>query len=202
MEIAVFRHINRGDPTHYVTIAEKYIPPHWTHLTITVVHPETWKKGKPLYGHLAKKLGAKIYRSYKIVINKPLLEQLGLLGYTKPVWIRITEYNPNPPPPPPKPYIQKPTTIHCDGSSYFIVVSANTVNLLREITPGRNLRVTVYLDRKPVTYVKRPAILKTKKTKSQMYKVLLPTSIFGDTLKSGMLVPVRIETTDEPETIW
>lgn len=199
-EIAVFRHINRGTPSHYITVAKKYIPETWRRVTITIAIPDGWKTGKLLYGHLAKELGkATIHNSYKIVINKTLLEQLSALEYRKPVWVRVIEYTPNPPPPPPTPYIQKPITVHCDGSSYFFTMSARTVDYLRELSPGRNLKVTVYLGNNPITYVKKPTRIDSE-TAEQMYKILLPASIFNELVKSGMTVHVRVETTNEPET--
>lgn len=196
--IATFRHITGGHPTHYTTIAKKYIPETIKQVTITIVIPETWKTGKPLHGHLAKTIGkSTIHNSYKIIINKPLVEKLQLQT-GKLVWIRITPFTPNPPPPPPTPYIYKPVRVHCDGSSYFFTISAKTIDTLREITPGRNLRVTTNIGNKTITYIKRP--IKLSDNNEQLYKILLPSSIFEGLIHRGMQIPVKIETTDEDES--
>lgn len=196
--LAVFRHVIRGAPSHYVTVAKRYVPSVWRRVTVTVVVPESWKTGRPLYGHLVKELGATIHNSYKIVINMGLMEQLGLLGRRGPVWVRIMEYTPEPPPPPARPYIQRPATVLYDGASYFLTMSTRAVDLLREVSPGRNLRVTVYVGERPATYVKRP--ITARSGSERMCKILLPAGLFGDTLRGGEVVVVRIETTDEPET--
>lgn len=198
-ETALFRHIVRGT-SYYVTVAKRYIPEGWSRVTVTVVIPDSWKTGRPLYGHLSKELGATIHGSYKIVIDKALLRQLNALDYRKPVWIRATEFTQNPPPPPQKPYIQKPVSIDYDGSSYFFTLSPSTVDLLREIAPGRNLKISVHLGNKVITYVKRPSKIRSSKTSEQIYKVLLPASLFGNLLTPKTVALVRVETTDEEET--
>lgn len=195
-EVALFRTITTGT-SRYVTVAERYLPPGWRDVTITVVNPETWTTGRPLYGHLHKHLGARINNSYKIVINKHLLEQLSLADYKGKVWLRITEQDPNPPPPPPKPYIAKMTTVYCDGSSYFITISESTLNTLKAISPGKRLKITVHAPRAqdPITYIKRPVPI----TGVNIYKVVLPSTLFEGLVRKGETVHVKLETTDELE---
>jgi len=200
-EIAVIRRI-QGTRSYFVTIAQKMLPD--TKCTITVVNPKRYwlEESQDGYGHLVKVIGKSyIYNSIKIVINKELAQSLGLTSSSF-AWIRILPFTESPPPPPPQPYIARLTKIHFDGSSLFFVVSKRQIDLLSEFTPpkyrGSNLYISVMLSGHTIDYIKKPTLVK----KRGYYKVVLPSELFRDRIKSGDTVIIKIFVTNKPEELY
>lgn len=195
--LALFRHIQGGKPSYYITIAEKMMP-QTDKITITLVNPETWKKGRPQYDHIVKKRGkSRIHGSAKLVLNREIVEGLGL-GKGSLVWVQISEYTDSPAPPPEKPYIARPVRIHTDKSSLFFAIAMSQIQYLREITPGDNLHVYVDVNGKVIDYIKHPIVIKNEK----LYKILLPMNLFSGLVHAHEVVNVKLTTTSKPEELF
>jgi len=200
-EIAVIRKI-QGKKSHYITVSQAMLPAS-DRITVTVVARRYWIDGAgDAYVHLAKTVGrSRIYGSVKIVINKEVVEALGILN-EKQAWIRIVPFTEKPQPPPAHPYIAKPTKVHFDGSSLFFVISKQQVETLASFTPpelrGPNLYVSVTASGRTIDYIKRPTLVKNR----NYYKVVLPSELFGDKVRPGDVVLAKIQVTNKPEELY
>lgn len=198
--LALFRHIQSGKPSYYITIAEKLLPVHSANekLTITIVNPETWNTSDIKYAHIVKKKGrSKIHGSVKFIINREIVESLGLRKGDL-VWVKVEPYDENPQPPPRKPYIRRPTRVHSDKSSLFFVMSTSQIDHLRRISGGQNLHVYVNLDGKTIDYIKSPILIKGE----NLYKILLPMTLFSGLIHVHDTIDVKIESTGKPEELF
>jgi len=206
-EIAVIRKI-QGTRSHFITIARKMLPATLeTRFTVTVVNPRKYwlEELHDAYGHLVKSIGkSHIYNSIKIVINKELIQSLGLSpsNSEKFVWLRILPFTETPPPPPSQPYIARLTKVHFDGSSLFFIVSKRQIDLLSEFTPpkyrGSNLYISVLLSGRTIDYIKKPILV----AKRSYYKVVLPSELFKDRIKPGDVVIIKIFVTNKSEELY
>ena len=193
MEVAVFRRLQGGRPSYYITLSARLIPDS-EKLTITVANPKKWNK----HAHIVKDVGkSKIHGSVKIIINKEVVEALAL-EKSSPVWIRVTPYTEKPAPVPKEPYIARPVKIHTDKSSLFFVISRTQIEYLNMVKPGENLHVYVYINGKVIDYIKRPIKVKGE----GLYKILLPRVLFEGLVQPHDTVFVKIKTTNEEEEFF
>lgn len=190
LELAIFRRLQGGRPSFFITIARKLLPENLDSFTLTIVDLDSWRRGKPLFEHVVKRRGRSvIHGSLKVIINKEVVEALGL-EKSKVVWVRVLPYdNNNLPEVPRVPYIAKPVKIHTDRSSLFFVISSSQIEYLRMISPGEKLHVYVHKSGKLIDYIRRPTYMR-----NNICKIILPSSLFQGLIRAHEIIHVRIET--------
>jgi len=200
-ELAVIRKV-QGARSYFVTVPQRALPP-TDKLTITIATKRYWiEDAKDAYAHIAKTVGkSRIYGSVKLVINKEIVQALDISD--RLVWLRILPFTESPPPLPHQPYIARPMRIHFDGSSLFFVISKRQIDMLLNFTPpkyrGSNLYISVVTPQgRTIDYIKKPALVKQR----NYYKVVLPSELFGDKVKPGDTVIIKIFVTNKPEELY
>ncbi|MEM4430030.1 MAG: hypothetical protein QXM08_02590 [Thermofilaceae archaeon] len=208
VEVCLFRTVSYTGLKYVVSVSRKYIPLEWRAVTVTLVKPESWRTGSFVYGHLRKVLDGGAGGSYVMVVNKPLVEYLGLGERGGLVWLRIVEYTDNPPPPPPKPYVRRRFSVSFNGSTYFFTLSQGVYRALREYSPpgsGENLLVQVWSRGRTLSFVGKPVQVKTAAGNYTYYKVKLPTSTMPDLEEivkaEGGVLDIRVELTTAQEEV-
>ena len=195
-ELALFRKLQGGRASYFITISRRLLPDTDT-VTLTIVR---WGK-EPKYEHVVKKIGrAAIHGSAKISINKEIIEDLGL-SKGSVVWVRILPFMEKPPGPPKIPYIAKPVKVHTDKSSLFFTISKTQIDYIREtgLASGDNLHIYVTTPAGTVIdYIKKPILVK----RDNIYKVILPMKLFYGLIHVHDTIHVKIMVTEKPESLF
>lgn len=199
--IAVIRKLTRTQNTHYITITKKYFTEPWRKkLLLTIIPLETWRtKPEPIY--LLKKPSGTIHNSYKITINKPIVDTYSL--HNKEIWIRITEKTTPPPPPPPKPYLEITVPLQRNNGSLFFTISSTTLEKLyyaSNTEKNKELEITLVDYNK--TFTKKPSLSRRTTAKTIMYKITIPHKIVEEigNISKKTRVRIQVKTDDTTST--